>query len=37
MVGLAILFFTVAMLPDATSMIFTEMKRMTVSFVEGMM
>jgi len=25
------------MLPDATSMIFTEMKRMTVSFVEGMM
>ncbi|MBQ7359686.1 MAG: flagellar biosynthetic protein FliR [Lachnospiraceae bacterium] len=37
LVGLAILFFTVAMLPDATSMIFTEMKRMTVSFVEGMM
>ena len=37
MVGLAILFFTVVMLPDAASMIFTEMKRMTVSFVEGMM
>ncbi len=35
--GLSILFLTVALLPDAANMIFTQMKRMVVSFVEGMM
>ncbi|MCR4588650.1 MAG: flagellar biosynthetic protein FliR [Lachnospiraceae bacterium] len=37
LVGLAVLFFTAAMLPKASDMIFTEIKRMVVSFVEGMM
>ena len=35
--GLAILFFTVGMLPDASNLIFTQMKKMVVAFVEGMM
>ncbi len=35
--GLTILFLTVGMLPDASNLIFTQMKRMIVSFVEGMM
>lgn len=36
-VGLAIMFFTVSMLPGAADFIFTEMKTMMVSVVEGMM
>ena len=36
-VGLAIMFFTVSMLPGAADFIFTEMKIMMVSVVEGMM
>ncbi len=35
--GLSVLFLTVALLPDAANMIFTQMKRMVVAFVEGMM
>ncbi len=35
--GLAVLFFTVALLPDAANMVYTQMKRMVVAFVEGMM
>lgn len=37
LVGLVVLFLTVGMLPDASDFIFTQMKRMVVSFVEGMM
>lgn len=36
-VGLAIMFFTASMLPGAADFIFTEMKTMMVSVVEGMM
>ncbi|MBQ7955827.1 MAG: flagellar biosynthetic protein FliR [Lachnospiraceae bacterium] len=36
LVGVSVLFFTFSMLPDATEYIFNEMKKMTVSFVEGM-
>lgn len=36
MVGLAVLFFTASMLPDAANFIFLEMKKMIVSFVGGM-
>lgn len=35
--GLSILFFTVGMLPGASDFIFTQMKKIVVSFVEGMM
>ncbi len=35
--GLTVLFLTVGMLPDASNLIFTQMKRMVVAFVEGMM
>ena len=35
--GLSVLFLTVALLPDAANMIFTQLKRMVVAFVEGMM
>jgi len=37
LVGLAIMFFTISMLPGAADFIFTEMKTMMVSVVEGMM
>ena len=37
LVGLAVMFLTVGMLPSAAEFIFTEMKRMIVAFVEGMM
>ncbi|MBP3475555.1 MAG: flagellar biosynthetic protein FliR [Lachnospiraceae bacterium] len=36
LVGLGIMFLTVRMLPGAADFVFTEMKRMIVSFVEGM-
>lgn len=36
MVGLSVLFFTISMLPDAANFIFVQMKKITVSFVEGM-
>lgn len=36
LVGLSVMFFTVSMLPGASSFIFNEMKTMMVSFVEGM-
>ena len=36
LLGFAIMFLTVGMLPDASNFIFTEMKRMIVAFVEGM-
>lgn len=35
--GLGIIFLTVRMLPSASDYVFTEIKRMIVSFVEGMM
>ncbi len=35
--GLTVLFVTVGMLPSAANLIFTQMKRMVVAFVEGMM
>lgn len=35
--GLTTMFVTIGMLPGASNFIFTEMKRMMVSFVEGMM
>ncbi|MBR6771669.1 MAG: flagellar biosynthetic protein FliR [Lachnospiraceae bacterium] len=35
--GLTVLFLTVGMLPSASDFIFTQMKRVVVSFVEGMM
>lgn len=37
LVGLGILFLTASLLPGAADLIFTEMKTMIVSFVEGMM
>lgn len=37
LVGLSIMFLTVSMLPGASDFIFTEMKKMMVSFVEGML
>ncbi len=37
LVGLIILFFTVEMLPGASDFIYTEMKKMMVGFVEGLM
>ncbi len=37
LVGLAVMFLTVGMLPSAANFIFTEMKKMMVAFVEGMM
>lgn len=37
LVGLCIMFFTVSLLPGASDFIFKEMKKMMVSFVEGMM
>jgi flagellar biosynthetic protein FliR len=36
LVGLGIMFLTVQMLPSAADFVFTEMKRMIVSFVEAM-
>ena len=36
MVGLAVIFLTVTLLPDIANFIFIEMKTMIVSFVEGM-
>ena len=36
LVGLGILFLTIRMLPLAADHVFTQMKRMIVSFVEGM-
>ena len=36
-VGLCVLFLTTGMLSDASGFIFTEIKELTVSFVEGMM
>lgn len=35
--GLTILFLTVGMLPNMSGMIYTQMKRIVVAFVEGMM
>lgn len=35
--GLAVMFITVYLLPNASSLIFTQMKRMVVSVVEGLM
>lgn len=37
LVGLSVLFLTVSMLPDAAELVFTEMRKMIVAFVEGMM
>ncbi len=37
LIGLIVMFLTVRMLPDAANFIFDEMRRMIVSFVEGMM
>lgn len=37
LVGLGVIFLTSSMLPGAADFIFTEMKRMMVAFVEGMM
>lgn len=37
LVGFAVLFLTIGMLPSAADFIFTEMKKMMVAFVEGMM
>lgn len=37
LVGFAVMFLTIGMLPSAADFIFTEMKRMMVAFVEGMM
>ena len=37
LVGLVVLFLTIGMLPSAADFIFTEMKKMMVAFVEGMM
>lgn len=37
LVGLAVMFLTSSMLPGAADFIFTEMKKMMVAFVEGMM
>ena len=37
LVGLAVIFFTAGMLPGAADFIFQEMKKMMVSFVNGMM
>ena len=37
LVGLAVMFFTVSLLPGASDFIFKEMKKMMVTFVEGMM
>ena len=36
LVGLGIIFLTIRMLPNAADFVFVEMKRMIVSFVEGM-
>lgn len=36
LVGLSVLFFTMSMLPSAASYVFEEMRKLTVSFVEGM-
>jgi flagellar biosynthetic protein FliR len=35
-VGLSVIFFTVGMLPDAADFLFTEMKKMMVSFIGGL-
>ncbi len=35
--GLTVLFVTVSLMPSAANLIFTQMKRMVVAFVEGMM
>lgn len=35
--GLSVIFFTVGMMPGAADFIFTQMKKIVVSFVEGMM
>ena len=37
LIGLLIIFFTVPLLPIASELIFTEVKRVTVSFVEAIM
>lgn len=37
LVGLSVLFITVGMMPGASDFIFTQMKKIVVSFVEGMM
>lgn len=36
LVGLSVMFFTISMLPGAADFIFTEMKKMMISVVEGM-
>ena len=36
LVGFVILFLTIRMLPNISNFIFEEMKRMIVSFIEGM-
>ncbi len=36
LIGLGIMFLTIVLLPDISSFIFTEMKRMIVSMIEGM-
>lgn len=36
LLGLSIMFLTIALLPNISGMIFTEMKRMIVSMIEGM-
>ena len=36
LVGLAVLFITIFLLPDIANFIFKEMKTMMVSFIEGM-
>ena len=36
LVGLSVLFFTASILPGIADFIFEEMKRMIISFVEGM-
>ena len=37
LVGISVLFLTTGMLPGAADFIFRQMKKMVVSFVEGMM
>ena len=37
LIGLLIIFFTVPLLPIASELIFTEVKKVTVSFVEAIM
>jgi len=37
LVGLVVIFLTIGLLPIASEMVFTEAKKMTVSFVEALM